>query len=69
VNAVHSPELSIIVPTFNERDKLAELTGRLGQCLEHRSWEVILVDDDSPDGTADLVRELAADDCRVSHQL
>ena len=65
MNAVHGSELSIIVPTFNERDNVAELTGRLDQCLEHRSWEVIFVDDDSPDGTADLVRELAADDCRV----
>jgi dolichol-phosphate mannosyltransferase len=66
VDAVHSSaELSIIVPTFNERENVAELTDRLRQCLEHRSWEVIFVDDDSPDGTADLVRELAAVDWRV----
>jgi dolichol-phosphate mannosyltransferase len=59
------PELSIIVPTFNERENVVELTDRLRQCLEHRSWEVIFVDDDSPDATADRVREIAADDCRV----
>src|ERR1700675_579046 len=64
--AVHSsPELSIIVPTFNERDNVGALIGRLAQCLEHRSWEVIFVDDDSPDGTADVVREIAVDDRRV----
>jgi dolichol-phosphate mannosyltransferase len=59
------PELSIIVPTFNERGNVVELTDRLRQCLGHRSWEIIFVDDDSPDGTADLVREIAVNDCRV----
>jgi dolichol-phosphate mannosyltransferase len=59
------PELSIIVPTFNERENIAELIGRLVVCLGDRSWEVVFVDDDSPDGTADLVREYAAADSRV----
>jgi dolichol-phosphate mannosyltransferase len=59
------PELSIIVPTFNERENIAELIGRLVACLGDRSWEVVFVDDDSPDGTADLVREHAAADSRV----
>jgi dolichol-phosphate mannosyltransferase len=59
------PELSIIVPTFNERDNIAELIGRLAMCLEGCSWEVVFVDDDSPDGTADLVRQYAAADSRV----
>src|ERR1700676_2814100 len=60
-----SPELSIVVPTFNERENIAELIGRLVVCLENRSWEVVFVDDDSPDGTADVVREHAAADSRV----
>src|SRR6202050_510275 len=71
-HAVHSPEalrggpeLAIIVPAFNERENIAELIGRLVICLEDRSWEVIFVDDDSPDGTADVVREHAAADSRV----
>ena len=59
------PELSIIVPTFNERENVAELIGRLAVCLADRSWEVVFVDDDSPDGTAALVREHAAADGRV----
>jgi dolichol-phosphate mannosyltransferase len=59
------PELSIIVPTFNERDNIAELIGRLAVCLRNRSWEVVFVDDESPDGTAELVREHAAADSRV----
>jgi dolichol-phosphate mannosyltransferase len=59
------PELSIVVPTFNERDNIAELIGRLVMCLGDRSWEIIFVDDDSPDGTAEVVRGHAAADCRV----
>lgn len=52
-------EVSIVVPTFNERDNVNELVARLGRVLSGRSWEVVFVDDDSPDHTADLVRELA----------
>jgi dolichol-phosphate mannosyltransferase len=59
------PELSIVVPTFNERENIAELIGRLVLCLGERSWEVVFVDDDSPDGTAEVVREHAASDSRV----
>ena len=60
-----APELSIIVPTFNERENVAELIGRLAACLGDRAWEVIFVDDDSPDGTAAVVRTHAAADCRI----
>ena len=59
------PELSVIVPTFNERENIADLIGLLAECLGDRSWEVVFVDDDSPDGTADVVREHAAADSRV----
>jgi dolichol-phosphate mannosyltransferase len=59
------PELAIIVPTFNERGNIAELIRRLVECLGERSWEVVFVDDDSPDGTADLVREHAQADSRI----
>jgi dolichol-phosphate mannosyltransferase len=59
------PELSIVVPTFNERDNIVELVQRLTAVLGDSAWEVVFVDDDSPDGTADLVRELAAVNSRV----
>src|SRR5262249_19627660 len=58
-------ELSIIVPTFNERENVAELVRRLDKCLTRCSWEVIFVDDDSPDGTSNSVLEIAQRDCRV----
>lgn len=57
--------LSVVVPTFNERGNVAALVERLDRALAGRSWEVIFVDDDSPDGTADLVRSLGRADARV----
>jgi dolichol-phosphate mannosyltransferase len=62
---IPSPELSVIVPTFNERENVAELVRRLDAVLHGTAWEVIFVDDDSPDGTAALVRELGRKDPRV----
>lgn len=58
-------ELAIVIPTFNERDNIIELVSRLRTCLAGYRWEVIFVDDDSPDETADLVRSLATQDHRV----
>ena len=52
-------QLAIVVPTYQEKSNVGELVTRLENVLQGISWEVIFVDDDSPDGTADLVRELA----------
>ena len=60
-----SPVLSVVVPTFNERENIQELIERLGTVLEGVAWEVIFVDDNSPDGTAALVREVAQHNPRV----
>jgi dolichol-phosphate mannosyltransferase len=60
-----SPELSVIVPTFSERENIEAVTRRLSECLSDVSWEVIFVDDDSPDGTPMSVRDVAAADSRV----
>jgi len=58
-------ELSVIVPAFNERGNVAELLERLRATLTGVDWEVIFVDDDSADGTADAVRACAHVDRRV----
>ncbi len=58
-------ELAIIIPTFNERDNIALLVERIEATLPGVSWEAIFVDDDSADGTAERVRELAQRDPRV----
>ena len=52
-------ELAVIVPTLNERDNVPLLVERLNRVLAGISWEAIFVDDDSPDGTAEVVRALA----------
>jgi dolichol-phosphate mannosyltransferase len=57
--------LSVVVPTFNEKDNVRELVRLLHACLGSQGWEVIFVDDDSPDGTADAIREIALHDHRV----
>jgi dolichol-phosphate mannosyltransferase len=44
-------DFSLIVPTYNERENLAQLFTRLGKVLAKYEFEVILVDDDSPDET------------------
>jgi dolichol-phosphate mannosyltransferase len=58
-------ELSVVVPAFNERDNVPELIRRLDKSLASSAWEVIVVDDDSPDGTSDAVRQIAQRDHRI----
>lgn len=58
-------DLSIVVPTFNESANVPALLERLSALLGEGGWEVVFVDDDSPDGTAALVRSLAREDPRV----
>jgi dolichol-phosphate mannosyltransferase len=59
------PQLSVVVPTFNERDNVTVLYRRLDATLKDIAWEVIFVDDNSPDGTWEVVRGLAQQDQRV----
>src|SRR5579871_4063856 len=58
-------ELSVVVPTFNERDNIAPLIDRLRVVLGGIAWEVIFVDDDSPDGTTEHIRNISQSDPRV----
>src|ERR1051326_3024189 len=60
-----APELTIVVPTFNERTNVPLLVARLQRTLDGIDWEAIFVDDDSPDGTAAAVRALGESDARV----
>ncbi len=53
------PAVAVVVPTFNEAPNIATLVARLEQVLAGRPWEVVFVDDDSPDGTSAEVQALA----------
>jgi dolichol-phosphate mannosyltransferase len=57
--------LTIVVPTYNERDNVEALLARIDTALAGIVWEVVYVDDDSPDGTVAAVREIAQSDPRV----
>jgi dolichol-phosphate mannosyltransferase len=63
--AAHRTELSIVLPTYKEKDNVAELIRRLDSALTGIEWEAIFVDDNSPDGTADAAKRIAAMDLRV----
>jgi dolichol-phosphate mannosyltransferase len=60
-----APEIGVIVPTFNERENLPFLVERIAHALEGCDWEIIFVDDSSPDGTAAVARALGETDRRV----
>jgi dolichol-phosphate mannosyltransferase len=64
-------DLAIVLPTFNESANVAPLVDRLEKSLHGIRYEVIFVDDDSPDGTADVVRLLAErrDNVRVLQRI
>lgn len=65
--AVRSPQLSIVAPIFNEEGSVPELYRRVRTALddESKSWELILVDDGSTDGSAKAIEALARKDRRV----
>lgn len=58
-------ELSIVVPARNEAASLRDLIPEIIAALEGRSFEIIVVDDDSSDGTAELLGALGKADARV----
>ena len=58
-------QLAVIIPTFNEAANVVPLLDKLSIALADYHWEAIFVDDNSPDGTADLVREIGRKDIRV----
>ncbi|MGY4748688.1 glycosyltransferase [Pannonibacter sp. Q-1] len=60
-----APELTVVLPTYNERGNVPLVIAALRKALEGVAWEVIFVDDNSPDGTAAAARAIAAEDPRI----
>lgn len=62
---VGSPDITVVVPCYREVDNVEPLVCALEDALTGRDWEVIFVDDNSPDGTIDVIRRLARTNWRV----
>ncbi len=58
-------QLAVVLPTYNERKNIATMVERLDKALTGIAWEVVIVDDNSPDGTSDEARRLSLTDPRV----
>ncbi|NOZ01460.1 MAG: glycosyltransferase family 2 protein [Deltaproteobacteria bacterium] len=63
----HVPDISVVLPVFNEVDNLRDMYRETVKALEEtgRSFEIIACDDGSTDGSMEILRELAAEDPRV----
>lgn len=62
---LRATDLTIVIPTLNERENIVPLLERLDLALAGTRWEVIFVDDDSKDGTPEAAREIGRSDPRV----
>src|SRR5204862_6426917 len=58
VPRLSAPVISVIVPTYNEAGSITPLVERLAVAFAGREWELVVVDDGSPDGTADIAAGL-----------
>lgn len=58
-------EITVVVPTLNERENVPILAARLAEALEGIAWEVVFVDDDSKDGTIEAIRALSRNSPRI----
>ena len=54
-----APALSVVLPSYNEAENIPVIVGRIGDALGGLAHEIIVVDDDSPDGTAAVTRAVA----------
>jgi dolichol-phosphate mannosyltransferase len=57
--------VSIIIPTLNERDNVRDIVTQLDKALAGQDWEVVFVDDDSSDGTLEVLHDLSRSDPRI----
>ncbi len=58
-------ELTVVLPTYNEKANVPLIVEKLDAALAGIAWEAVFVDDNSPDGTADVAKEIARRDPRI----
>ncbi|AEI37616.1 glycosyltransferase family 2 protein [Zymomonas mobilis] len=62
---IMSPRLSVVIPTYNEKGNIEALVSAVRQALIGIEWEMIVVDDDSPDETYELAFQLSHQEPRL----
>lgn len=60
-----SSQITIIIPTFNEKDNISLIINAIRHSLESYPWKIIFVDDDSPDGTASYIKNISKTDPQI----
>ena len=60
-----SIDLSVVIPTFNERENIDAIIDSVSVVLVDINWEIIFVDDDSPDGTSDYIKDISRKNDRI----
>ncbi|MEB3765447.1 MAG: polyprenol monophosphomannose synthase [Desulfurococcales archaeon] len=68
MSSYSNPKLSIVVPTYNEAENIKVLIERLVDVLESNDindFEILVVDDNSPDGTCSIVKQISSRDQRI----
>jgi len=58
-------KISVIVPTYNEKENLGRLVERVFEALKGVDFEIVVVDDNSPDGTGQLADQIALKNSNV----
>ena len=68
---LNKPSLSIVIPTYNERENIAKILEKLRKSLSNISYEIIFVDDNSPDGTSEEIKTFIkkAKNVRLIHRI
>lgn len=62
VTTMTGNKYSVLLPTYNERENLPIITWLIAKTFteENIDWEIVIVDDGSPDGTQEVAKELQA---------
>lgn len=69
INMGQTPQVSIIIPTYNESQNILRILKSIGESIPKKiSIETIVVDDNSPDGTANIVEEYIKNVREFAHQ-
>ena len=59
------PTLSIVIPTYNEKDNIFRILERLKKVLKSITYEIIFIDDNSPDGTAAVIKDCIKNSSKI----